>query len=73
MNDQSLRDWIDSLTADIEFKYNGVWGSICPFNRSNISLCYGDYEITVHSIDEAMNTPFIDGKTLSQISEQLEI
>lgn len=71
MNAQDLRDWIDSLTDDIEFQYKGLWGSICPFNRSNISLCYNEYEITVDSVDKAMSTPFIDGKSLNEISTEI--
>lgn len=67
MNARDLRDWIDSLTDDIEFQYLGVWGSICPFNRQNISVSYGDDERTFHSIDDVMNEPFICGKPIKDI------
>lgn len=67
MNAQDLRDWIDSLTDDIVFQYRGVWGSICPFNRQNISVSYGDDERTFRTIDDVMNTPFICGKPLKDI------
>lgn len=73
MNANNLRDWIDSLTDDIEFRYQGLFGSICPFNRQNISLCYHGNEVTVHSVDEAMSTPFIDGKSLNDLCDQLDI
>lgn len=73
MNAQKLRDWIDSLTDDIEFKYKGKWGSICPFSRQKISLCYDENEITVNSIDAAMKEPFIAGHSLEQISTELKI
>lgn len=73
MKPDDLRDWIDSLTDDIEFQYLGIWGSICPFNRHNISVSYGDDERTFHSIDDVMNEPFICGKPIKDICEAFEI
>lgn len=73
MKAQDLRDWIDSLTDDIEFQYRGKWGVICPFNRGNISLCYDGQEVTVASVDAAMKEPFIAGFSLEEISEELQI
>lgn len=70
MNAQELRDWIDSLTDDIEFQYKGVWGSICPFSRENISVSYGDKERTFSSVDELMDTPFVDGKPMKDICDE---
>ena len=73
MSAKDLRDWIESLTDDIEFRFNGLFGSICPFNRHDIALCYNGIAVTAHSIDEAMSTPFIGGKSLDEISDQLDI
>ena len=70
MSAQELRDWIDSLTDDIEFQYKGVWGSICPFSRENISVSYGDKERTFSSVDELMDTPFVDGKPMKDICDE---
>ena len=41
MTAPELRAWIDSLTQDIDFAYHGKFGSICPFHREDIALCYG--------------------------------
>jgi hypothetical protein len=73
MKASELRSWIDSLTQDIDFSYHGIAGSICPFSRSNIALCYGDTYIDVDSVDAAMNAPLIDGKSLEVLCEQLDI
>jgi hypothetical protein len=73
MKAHDLRDWIDSLTDDIEFQYLGVWGSICPFNRHNISVSYGDNERTFYSVDDVMNEPFILGKTIKDICGEFVI
>lgn len=73
MKAKDLRDWIDSLTDDIEFQYQGKWGAVCPFNRQNISLCYDGKEMTVSSVEDAMKVPFVDGHSLEEISEELRL
>ena len=73
MSAVQLRDWIDSLAQDIDFIYQGIGGSICPFSRDDISLCYDGEEVTVASVDEAMAIPFIKGKSLAEICEELDI
>ena len=72
MNKYELRDWIDSLTQDIDFEYHGVLGSICPFSHSDISLCHGDKEQTFDSVDAVMNTPFFDGKSLAEVCYKIK-
>ena len=69
MKPEQLRNDIDSLMGDIEFQYKGVWGSICPFSRENISVSYGDLERTFDSVEAVMNEPFIDGKPMKEICD----
>ena len=45
MTAPELRAWIDSLTQDIDFAYHGKFGSICPFHREDIALCYDGYAV----------------------------
>ena len=66
-----LKALIDSLTQDIEFEYRGKQGSICPFSRTDISLAYDGEEKTVDSVDAAMSEPFIEGRSLTEICEEL--
>lgn len=73
MKPEQLRNDIDSLMEDIEFQYKGVWGSICPFSRENISVSYGDQERTFDSVDAAMNEPFIEGKPMKEICTEFII
>ena len=70
MKPDELKEWIDSLSSDIEFQYRGVWGSICPFSRENISVSYGKKERTFSSIEDVMNTSFIDGKAIKDVCEK---
>ena len=71
MNANDLRDLIDSLTQDIDFEYCGKMGSICPFSRTDISLCYDGREVTVDSVRAAMEEPFIEGHSLMEICGEL--
>ena len=73
MKASDLRKWIDSLTQDIDFSYNGKNGSICPISRTNISLCYDGNTVDVQSVDAFMSTPFIDGKSLNDLCDKLDI
>ena len=73
MTAKDLRKLIDSLTDDIEFSYNGIDGSICPFSRENISVSYGKEEKTFSSIDEVMQTPFIAGKAIEAICSDFKV
>lgn len=73
MKPEQLRNNIDSLMEDVEFQYKGVWGSICPFSRENISVSYGDLERTFDSVDAAMNEPFIEGKPMKEICTEFII
>lgn len=73
MKASDLRDWIDSLTQDIDFSYNGKSGSICPISRTNISLCYDGAAVDVQSVNAAMSTPFIDGKSLNDLCDRLDL
>ena len=68
-----LRDWIDSLTQDIDFSYNGKYGSICPMSRTKISLCYDGDTVDVQSVEAAMSIPFINGKSLNELCDKLDI
>ena len=72
MNASDLKSLIEGLTQDIDFEYRGKSGTICPFSRSDISLCYDGNEVTVDSVDKAMNTPFISGRSLVDVCAELE-
>ena len=71
-----LRTFIAKNGNMIEFEYNGYDGNIDPYynptDGHSYLLYYNGYEILVHTIDEVMNTPFIDGYCLNDISEKLE-
>ena len=67
MKANEIRDWIDSLTQDIDFEYQGRQGCICPFDRNDISLVFDGDEVTVHSANAAIKEPFIDGHSIAEL------
>jgi hypothetical protein len=71
MKPSKLKEWILSLTDDIEFEYLGVFGSICPINHKNISVTYNSITKDYDNIDEVMADKFFNGKSLNEISDQL--
>ena len=73
MKAADLKSRISSMTQDIDFYYNGVHGSICPFAADDIALCYGGYNVDVKTVDDALTVPLIDGKSLSEMAELLDI
>lgn len=73
MKASDLRSLIDSLAQDIDFLYDGKPGAICPYSRTDIGLCYDGVDIDVTSVDDAMSTPFIDGKSLNELCDLLDI
>ena len=73
MKRHDLMELINSLEQDVEIFYNGVSGTICPFSRDDISLTYNGKTVDVNSVESAMNEPFIEGRSLSDLCEELEI
>ncbi|QHQ61383.1 hypothetical protein Ana3638_11870 [Anaerocolumna sedimenticola] len=71
MKPDNLREWIVSLTDDIEFEYLDIFGSICPFSKNNISVTYNGITKDYDNIDEVMTDKFFNGKSLIEISELL--
>ena len=72
MTPDQLRDEILSLTYDIQFVYKGVNCLIMPYSHKHFVLCYGeDKDKEYSNIDDVMNDKFFDGKSLSDISQEV--
>lgn len=54
-------------------QYNGVEFDIDPFNQQLFHICYNGNEWEAHSIEEVMNNPFISGRCLNDIAEEIEV
>lgn len=78
MTADNIRMRIKDCVTLFEFEYNGKRGGVDPYYLPETEsyeylLFYGDDDITVFSIDDVMNTPFIDGKSLWNLSDKLSI
>lgn len=67
---------VDNATL-FGFDYNGKSGNIDPSYTPETGdvflLFFNGNEQSVSSIDEVFSTPFIDGKTLSEVANQITI
>ena len=61
--------------TDYGFLYKGKRGAVCPFNKEDgfyAGVVYDGQTFEFHSLEDLMQTPFIGGKTLSQVAEEAE-
>ena len=62
--------------TDYQFSINGKHGTICPFNRNENFFAVINYDGTCeeyHHIDDLMTAPFLDGKSLSEVAEEIDL
>ena len=71
MKPKNLKDLILSLTQDVVFEYDGAVACINPWNETKIEVGYDHKLKTYDNIDDVMNDPIYHGKSLQEISEQL--
>lgn len=77
MTANQIRNTIQDCATLFEFEYQGLDGNVDPYfhGDGNFSflLYFNGEEKTVYNIDDVMNTPFIKGKSLNEIAENLII
>lgn len=66
-----VKNYLTKLTSHIMFDYNGCSCGVDPMSRSEFVMWYGDDEKTVNSIDEVMTSKFFDGKSLTDIWDDI--
>lgn len=75
MTANQIKQTIQECATLFEFEYQGKYGNVDPYfhgnNTFSFLLYFNEQEKTVYSIDEVMNTPFIDGKSLNEVAESL--
>lgn len=70
---EQIKNRIDECCSLFAFRYHEKEGHVDPYSSEEFLLWYQGAEMTVNSIDEVMNTPFFDGRTLADISEEITI
>ncbi len=72
MSLEDLRKAIESIATENYFGYKGKHGCVEPISSQQFFLVYDGETTEVHSIDDIMNTPFIDGKSLNEVFDELD-
>lgn len=73
MKQDDLRTLILSFTQDIILGYGNEDIFINPWNEKKFVFGYKDIDKTYDNIDALMNDRVIDGKSLVEICEQVEV
>lgn len=71
MTASEMRKRIESLSGHVLFDYNGHNCGVDPFSRNNIDMWCGQELMNAKSADEAMTTPFFDGRALQDIMNDI--
>lgn len=71
MNVQKIKDQIKEIRSHFLFEYNGKSCGVDPFSENDFDIWYGDNLKSVQSIDEVMNDKFFDGKSLTEIANEI--
>lgn len=62
-----IKTYLANLTGHVTFEYNGYNCGVDPFSHKSYDIWYGNDSITVDSIDAVMNLKFFNGKSLTDI------
>ena len=78
MTADKIQKRISDCVTLFGFEYDGKSGGVDPYylpetNSFEFLLFYDGDDVTVHSIDDVMNTPFINGKSLLDLFDKLTI
>lgn len=67
-----LKYRINSLIQHVVFDYKGIPCGVDPLSHEKFDVWYGTKTETMTSIDDVMNKPFFDGKSLTEIIPEME-
>lgn len=73
MKAEKIKNRISEICSHFTFIYQGKDCGVDPFSHNHFDMWFGDTDKTVNNIDDVMNSPFFDGKSLSEICEDIEV
>ena len=71
MTAKELRSVFEDGFSDYEFSYKGRRGSVCPNTIAGLTAGYDGSEIQFNSFDELMDAPFLAGKSMNEVAEDI--
>lgn len=69
---QEVYDYVASRASHLLFTHQGKNCGIDPFNLNEFDVWYGEEAVVLTGVEQVFNTPFFDGKTLTEIFEEVE-
>ena len=72
-NADSIKARLTQFCTLLGFEYRGIPCDVDPFNPGDFHMRCGDVEMDVDSIDQVMNLPFFQGRSLRDIADEIEI
>ena len=78
MNAQTIKNIIQRCSNIFSFEFNGAEGNVDPYyipekKSYEYLLFFNGNEQTVNDLDSVMNTPFINGYSLSELAEKISV
>ncbi|MCD8055316.1 MAG: hypothetical protein LUE25_01145 [Clostridiales bacterium] len=73
MTAEMIKNRISEICSHFLFTYNGKNCGVDPFSQNDFDMWYGDDYHHADSIENVMNVPLFDGKTLTDIANKIEI
>lgn len=68
-----IRNRINEICTHFTFTYHGKSCGVDPYSKNDFEMWCGDSDFRAKNIDEVMNHPLFDGKSLTEIAEDIEI
>lgn len=73
LNSEEIKKLILSLVQDVVFEYENKTCCINPWSRTKFEVGYNDIVKIYSDIDDLMNDTIFDGRSLSDIADEIEI
>jgi hypothetical protein len=73
MKAKQIEERLAEMASHFTFDYNGKTCGVDPLSRTRYEMWYGDTDMTASSLDEVMTTPFFNGKSLTDIADEIKI
>lgn len=62
-----LKNHLSKLIGYVTFEYNGYSCGVDALGLNSFDMWYGDNEMTVESVEDVLDTKFFDGRSLTEI------
>lgn len=73
MTSAQIKSCLSEHRGTFTFDYKNKRYGIEPYCDTELEIWHEDTAVTVQSLNEVMDIPFFDGKTLTDIADEIEI